>query len=89
MDLKNINSNKDFLKCVIDGKEPETTVFYENYDRLVWDISKKWYPSINTLSKGQYGLEDMHNELWAHIFKNINKCDLDRSGLSSWIFIVC
>lgn len=89
MNLQNINSNKEFLQCVIDSKEPETTIFYEEYDRLVWDLSRKWYPAINTLSKGQYDLEDMHNELWAHIFKNIHKCDLDRSGLSSWIFIVC
>lgn len=86
--ITNINNNKDFLKAVIENKEPETTIFYEHYDRLIWDISRKWFNAINTLSKGQYDLEDIHNELWAHIFKNISKCDLDRSGLSSWIFIV-
>lgn len=88
MDLKDINSNKEFLQCVIENKEPETTIFYEQYDRLIWDMSSKWYPAISTLSKGNYELEDIHNELWAHVFKNIHKCDLDRSGLSSWIFIV-
>lgn len=87
-DVKTINKSKEFLQAVIDGKEPETIIFYEQYDRLIWDISKKWYTAINTLSKGQYELEDIHNELWAHVFKNISKCDLDRSGLSSWIFIV-
>lgn len=87
-DMSTINTNKEFLQAIIDGKEPETTIFYEKYDRLIWDISMKWFNAINTLSKGQYELEDIHNELWAHIFKNISKCDLDRSGLSSWIFIV-
>lgn len=88
LDVKTINTNKEFLQAVIESKEPETTIFYEHYDRLIWDISRKWFNAINTLSKGQYELEDIHNELWAHIFKNIAKCDLDRSGLSSWIFIV-
>lgn len=86
--MNNINSNKEFLQAVIDGHEPETTIFYHEYDMLIWDISRNWYPSINTLSKGQYELEDMHNEVWAHIFKNIHKCDLDRSGISNWMYIV-
>ena len=89
MDLKNINNSKEFLAHVIENKEPETTIFYEAYDRLVWDLSRKWYPAIGTLSKGQYELEDVHNELWAYVFKNISKCNLDRAGLSSWIFMVC
>lgn len=84
-----INKNKEFLNKIINNQEPETSIFYEAYDRMIWDMSKKWYKTINTLSKGQYELEDIHNELWAHIFKNISKCDLDRSGLSSWMFIVC
>lgn len=86
--ISNINKNKEFLQAVIDNKEPQVTIFYKQYDRLIWDISGKWHNAINTLSKGQYELEDIHNELWAHIFKNLPKCDLDRSGLSSWIFIV-
>lgn len=86
--MTNINSNKEFLQSVIEGHEPETTIFYHEYDMLIWDISRNWYPSINTLSKGQYELEDIHNEIWAHIFKNIHKCDLDRSGISNWMYIV-
>lgn len=86
--MNNINSNKEFLQAVIEGHEPETTIFYHEYDMLIWDISRNWYPSINTLSKGQYELDDMHNEVWAHIFKNVHKCDLDRSGVSNWIYLV-
>lgn len=88
MNLQNINSNKDFLEAVINGHEPETTIFYHEYDMLVWDITRNWYPSIMTLSKNQYELDDMHNEVWAHIFKNIDKCDLSRSGISNWIYLV-
>lgn len=88
MNIKSINNNKEFLKAIIENKEPETTIFYEQYDRLIWDLSRKWYNAISTLSKGQYELEDIHNELWAHVFKNVHKCDLDRSGLSSWVYIV-
>lgn len=88
MNLQNINSNKEFLKAVINGQEPETTIFYHEYDMLVWDIARKWSPAIKALSKNQYEIEDMHNEVWAHIFKNIHKCDLDRSGISNWIYLV-
>lgn len=88
MNIKSINNNKEFLQAVIENKEPETTIFYEQYDRLIWDMARKWYTAISTLSKGQYELEDIHNELWAHVFKNVHKCDLDRSGLSSWVYIV-
>lgn len=87
-DNKSINNNKDFLQAVIDKKEEETALFYKEYDRLIWDLSSKWYNSIKTLSKCQYDLEDIHNELWAHVFKNLKKCDLDRSGLSNWIYII-
>lgn len=88
MDLQNINSNKEFLAAVINGQEPETTIFYHEYDMLIWDVVRKWSTAIKTLSKNQYELEDMHNEIWAHIFKNIHKCNLDRSGISNWIYLV-
>ena len=71
MNLQNINSNNDFLEAVISGHEPETTIFYHEYDMLVWDITRNWYPSIMTLSKSQYELDDMHNEVWAHILINV------------------
>lgn len=86
--INDINNNKEFLQAVIENKEPETTMFYRQYDRMIWDISRNWYNAINLLSKGQYELEDMHNEVWAHIFKELPKCDLSRSGLSSWMYIV-
>lgn len=82
------NDSKLFLEKVIARKEPESTVFYEKYDLLIWDIAQKWYGSIGTLSKKQYELEDLHNELWAHIYKNIKKCDTNRADISTWIYIV-
>lgn len=86
--LKALNKNQDFLDAVIANKEPETTIFYENYDRLVWDIASKWQKSIVTLSKGQVDIEDIHSEVWAYIFQNVHKCDITRSGISSWVYIV-
>ena len=82
------NNDKQFLEKVINNQEPELTMFYKQYDNLVWDLSQKWSPSIIALSKGNYDLEDIHNEVWAYILQNVHKCNLDRAGLGSWIYIV-
>lgn len=89
MDIKSRNNSKEFLEAVLKKKEPEITTFYNDYDRLVWERSRSWYSTISMLSKNIYDIDDIHNTLWAHIFKHLHKCDLDRSGISSWINLVC
>lgn len=87
--MHSINKDIDFLNAVIDGKEPQVSIFYKSYDNLVWELATRWHATIYKLSKGMYELGDVHNELWAYIFREIHKCNLSRSGLSSWIYIVC
>jgi RNA polymerase sigma factor (sigma-70 family) len=88
MGLSEQKEEQKFLESVINGEEPYKTTFYEEYDMLIWDIAHKWYPSINLLSKKQYELEDIHNELWIHIYKNLEKCDLNKAKLSTWMYLV-
>lgn len=73
---------------VIAGIEPYASNFYEQYDRMIWDISRKWHTAIHALSKGQLEINDTHNEIWAYIYANIDKYDKTRASLGSWIHIV-
>lgn len=86
--MNDVNKN-DFLKHVINGEEPQSTNFYNTYDNLIWGLCVKWFPVINKLSKNQIGKEDLHNELWMHVFKNLNKYNSSRSNIATWIHIIC
>lgn len=70
-------------KCIQD-------MMYLKYDRLVWDVSSKWYITLNSASKCNYELEDIHNELWVYIYNKIHLFDISKgSKLSSWIYMIC
>lgn len=62
---------------------------YEKYDRLIWDISSKWYITLKNASKGNLELEDIHNELWIYIYNKIHLFNEEKGAkLSSWIYMV-
>ena len=64
--------------------------FYLKYDKLIWNISRKWYPTISRLSKNNYDIDDIHNELWAHVCKKINTYDPNKgTKISSWMYMIC
>lgn len=83
-------NKQEEIALIINNTEPYATSFYKKYDRLVWDIASKWYKTLNSLSKGTYELEDIHNELWAYVYKKLSTFDVNRGAkLSSWIYMIC
>lgn len=90
MSYDNKENLQDIIKSFIGNDESEINNFYNKNDKLIWDVSNRWYVSINSLSKGIYGLEDIHSELWMHVLNKLHTYDKSKNAkMSSWIYLIC
>lgn len=81
--------SKEMVERVLRNEPGSFKQMYDQFDRLVWQHTMKWYASIGPVSMGMYEANDVHNELWEHIWRSLPKYDSEKSNLLTWLYLIC
>jgi len=76
------------LKVLAHDKEAFNK-FYEQYYKIVEKHVTKWSYRLNKSTQNLYTEEDVRNEMWEHIIRQLPLYDSSRSAMTTFLYMIC